>query len=335
MEHGAFLDAVTRGEVPRVVLLHGRDAQLLEDTLMAVSHALGLGASSLDREVLDAQTHDPAAAVRAARTLPWAARLRLVAVRRCQLWPARAGELLRDYLADPSPASCLLLLADEPLGPSRERRSAHWLLSVVPADAVVELPVRRGRALEDWLRRRAAAEGLTVSEEAARLLVQWVGEDGAALLAEVRKAALAGGPDGRTVGVAEVSTVVGEHRVHALWELIAAVERRELGAALRLLDRLLVTEDPLVVLAALTRTVRMLWAIREWHAQGQSVERMARALGRPPRAVEILRGAVAAGSFDRFQGLLRRCWEVERCLKSGGRARAELTALVAELAAGG
>jgi DNA polymerase-3 subunit delta len=334
VDHGAFLRAVTRGEVPRVVLLHGRDAQLLEDALQAVSQALGLGPGSLDREVLDGSRHDPAAAVRAARTLPWTGRMRLVAVRRCHLWPPRSADELRDYVAHPAPASCLLLLADEPLGPSRERRGGHWLLSVVPAHAVVELPVRRGRALEEWLRQRAAAEGLTVSEEAARLLVQWVGEDSATLLAEVRKAAMAGS-DGRTVGVAEVSAVVGEHRAHALWELTAAVERRELGAALRVLDQLLATEDPLAVVAALTRTVRMLWTLREWQAQGQTVERMARALGRPPGAVEALLDAARGQSPERLLGWLRRCWEVERCLKSGGRGRAELTALVAELAGGG
>jgi DNA polymerase III delta subunit len=79
----------------------------------------------------------------------------------------------------------------------------------------------------------------------------------------------------------------------------------------------------------------MLWTLREWHAQGQTVDRMARALGRPPAAVEALVGAAAAQSAERLLGWLRRCWEVERCLKSGGPGRAALAALVAELAGGG
>src|SRR5205085_223754 len=83
-----------------------------------------------------------------------------------------------------------------------------------PAEAAVgSLAMREGRSAEAWLRQRAGAEGLTVSEEAARLLVQWVGDDGDRLLGETRKAALAGGSDNAAVGVKEVTAVVGEHRL--------------------------------------------------------------------------------------------------------------------------
>src|SRR5207244_9053046 len=86
---------------------------------------------------------------------------------------------------------------------------------------------RQGRGLAGWLRQRAAAEGLQVSEEATRLLIEWVGEDGAVLLGEVRKAALAGGADNRSVGVNEVGAIVGERRLADVFELTRAVQRSE------------------------------------------------------------------------------------------------------------
>jgi len=331
----AFFRQLERGRVPPVVLIHGAEGQLLDDALAAVSRRLFAdpGAALFDRQVLDARETDVDAVLLAARTLPVQAPARLVAVRHAQALPARGADALARYAADPSPAACLLLLADEPLGAARDRKP-HWLLQALPAGAVVEAGLRRGRALEEWLRQRAAAEGLVVSEEAARLLAELVGEDGAALLGEARKAALAGGPDNRAVGVSEVAAVVGERRVQATFELVRAIERREVGLALRTLDRLLATEEPLAVLGALVREVRTGWLVREWRARGVPVEEIARRLRpRPPAAVEALVARVGALPPAAFARRLARCWQAEWRLKSGSEPRAELAALVAELAA--
>jgi DNA polymerase-3 subunit delta len=331
MDWTAFVRGVERGQVAAVTLVHGADPQLLDDAVTLVTRAVFPSAEEAahGREVFDGREVSPDAIVRSASTLPLLAGARLVVVRRAQALPAKGSDALVAYAADPNPATRLLLLADEPLGASRDRRTDHWLMGAVPAVGVVTLPARRGRVLEDWLRSRAAAEGLTVSEEAARQVVAWVGDDSAALLGEVRKAALAGGPDNLTVGVREVSAVVGEHRMSGVFDLTRAVERRDAGLALRTLERLLATEEPVLLLALLTREVRTAWTVRDLRARGQTVDQIARLLRRPPGAVEAI--AAAEGGAETFAWKLERCWEVERRLKSGGEAPAELAALVAEL----
>lgn len=337
MDEIALLRLLDRGSWPPVLVVHGADAQALDDVLARIDRQLfgEPSAATFDRQLFDARASDVATVLHAALTVPVLAPRRLVAVRHAQAWPAREAPALARYAAAPSPTTVLLLLADEPLGPSRERPGPHWLLGAVPAAGQVEVGVRRGRALEDWLRQRAQAEGLTVTEEAARLLVQMVGEDGARLLGEARKAALAGGPDNRTVGVREVESVVGEQRVSALFDLTRAIERREVGAALRTLDRLLATEEPLLVLAALTREARAAWMAREAQQRGVPAAEIARRLRRPPPVVEALLAALAGESARGLAHRLRRCWQAEWRLKSGGEPRAELTALVTELCRGG
>jgi DNA polymerase-3 subunit delta len=253
---------------------------------------------------------------------------RLVAVRHCQALAVKGMDVLAEYCARPNPTACLLLLADESLAAARDRKD-HWLLGAVPAGAIVGLLARQGAALEQWLRRRATGEGITVSEEAARLLVQWVGDDSAALLGEVRKAALAGGPENRTVGVKEVSAVVGEHRVSGVFDLTRAVERRDVGLALRTLESLLATEEPMLLLAMLSREVRTAWTIREWLKRGQSIEQIARTLRRPLPAVQAHASARESPATEASR--LRRCWAAETRLKSGGDPRGELSALVVAL----
>lgn len=333
MDYTAFLRSAAQGEVPAVTLVHGADAQLSDDALAAATRGLFPDPAQVifGREVIDARETGADAIVSAAMSLPLMTAARLIVVRHCQALPPKGGEPLVAYLADPNPSTRLLLLADEPLGPSRERKE-HWLLRAVAPGAALELPARRGRALEDWLRRRALTEGLTVSDEAARLLVQWVGEDSAALLGEVRKAALAGGSANQTVGVREVTAVVGEHRLSGVFDLTRAVERRDLGQALRTLDQLLATEEPMLLLTLLTREVRTAWTVGEWREQGRPVEEIARVLRRPPAVVEAIAGR-GVGSRAALARRLRRCWEVEWRLKSGGEPRAEMAALVTEMCA--
>lgn len=335
MDPTAFLRSVERGQIPPVALVHGADVQLLDDLLAAVSRALFPDPSQavFDREILDGREVSVDSLVSAALTLPFGAAARLVIVRHCQALAAKGGEALGRYVASPNPAAVLLLLADESLRANRDRKSDHWLLGAVPAAGVVEPQARRGRALEEWLRQRAHLDGLTVSEGAARLLVQWVGDDPALLFGEVRKAALAGGPDNREVGEAEVRAVVGEHRVSGIFDLTRALERRDLALALRTLDGLLTTEEPMLLIAMLTREVRTAWSAQLWRRAGQPVDQIARMLRRPPAAVEALLASLGAESPASLGEKLRRCWEVERALKSSGEPRAELALLVSELCA--
>lgn len=333
MDYTAFVQAAGRGQPPPLALLHGTDAQLLDDALAAVTRGLFTDASqvALGREVLEGGEVSADDVVRAASTLPFMTAMRLVAVRRCQALPARGAEALAAYTRDPNPSSCLLLLADEPLGASRDRRADHWLLGAVPAGAQVPLPAREGRTLETWLRQRAAAEGLNVSEEAARLLVQWVGDDAASVLGETRKAALAGGPDNATVGVKEVTAVVGEHRLSGVFDLTRAVQRRDAGLALRTLDRLLTTEEPVRLLALLVADVRATMTIADLASRGQGVDQIARVVRKPAPVVDAISRGPASAPAPVLLRRLERCWETERRVKSNGDPRAELTALVLDL----
>ena len=84
------------------------------------------------------------------------------------------------------------------------------------------------------------------------------------------------------------------------------------------------------MLVLLTRDLRVAWAVRTLVERGQSPPEVARALRLPPAVVEVLgRGDPAA----RLAEKLRRCWQVEQQVKSGGEPRAELTVLVADLCA--
>ena len=316
------------------MLLHGPEPILLDDVLALVSRALFPDASSaaFGREVLDARDTSADVIARSAATLPFLGGRRLVAVRHVEALAARGAEALTQYLASPSASTCLLLLAGESLRADRERRTDHWLLKAVPPGAVIDVSPRKGRDLERWVQQRAAAEGLQLTDEAARLLRQFMGDDMTAVLGEARKAALAGGPENHRVGEEEVAAVVGRRRLSGVFDLTRAIEAGQRDTALRVLDDLLASgEEPMRLLALLVTHVRQTWAMKESIQRGQGTEQIARTLRRPPGVVEALRTRVAGVSTEELARRLERCWRVEWRLKSGGVPRAELAALVASL----
>lgn len=330
MDYAGFLRAVDAGQAPPVALLHGPEPFLLDDAVARFSRALfpDPSALSLSREVFEAREAGAEAIVQSALMLPWTGSRRLVVVRGVGGLSAKQGEPLAAYLKSPNPSTVLLLLAAAAL------EGSHWLLKALPPAAIVSALPPVGRQLVSWLSARAQADGFDLGEEAAMLLVELSGDDLAQLLGEVEKAALAGGPENRRVGVAEVRAVVGEHRLHGIFELTRALSRRDAAAALALLESLLSAgEDPLGVLAMLGREVRAAWQAAEGLRRGRAPEEIARGLGRPPAAAAALvqrAQALAPGAAARQ---LRRCWEAERRLKLGGAPRSELSLLIADLCA--
>ena len=331
MDYTVFLREVAKGQVPPVVLLHGPEPLLLEDAVGCVTQALFPGSSDLSllRETLDLKEVAVESVVQSALTLPWMGTRRLVVVRSADGLGARQGERLATYLRSPNPATALLLLAATPLAPS------HWLLGVVPRSDVVAALRPSGGQLTAWLRERARTAGIALDADAATLLVDLCGDDLTQLWGEVEKAALAGGPDNRRVGVAEVRAVVGEHRLRHIFDLTRALALGDAGAALPLCESLQnAGEDPLAVLAMLAREVRAAWQVTEGLRAGRREEEIARDLRRPPAAAAALIKRARSLPPGAATRLLRRAWETERRLKLGGAPRAELSLLIADLCVG-
>jgi len=295
VQYSEWLRQIEQGQVTPVVLLNGPDSFLIEEAVARITRLVCPDPAllAMSREVLETREAGPDGIVRAADTLPWGAPRRLVIARGVEALGTKQAEPLVEYLRSPNPSTVLVLCVLQPLAPS------HWLLNVVsagsPPGSTVEIPQLTGRALAAWLRSRASAEGLELSDEAAQLLITLVGDDPAALAGEVVKAAIGGGEQNHRVGIAEVRAVVGEHRSREVFELTRAVEQKDAGVALPLLERLLAAgEEPMRILAILSGQAR--------------------------------RQAASAAPLR-----LARCWQAERRLKLGGPPRPELVLLVADL----
>ena len=235
--------------------------------------------------------------------LPWASARRLVVARGVEGLGAKQGESLAAYVRAPNPTTVLLLLAGQSLAPS------HWLMQAVPAGIERRRSVPlAGRQLVAWLRARARADGFELDEDAAELLIELSGNDLTRLRGEVEKAALAGGPDNRRVGVAEVRAVVGEHRLRHIFDLTRALVRgrqRPLRSGCWSCCSM-----PGRIRSAcsrmLGREVRALWQAAEGLRRGRREDEIARVLRRPPAAATAVIERARAMAPGRARALARR-----------------------------
>ncbi len=331
MDYAGFLKAADAGTPPPVALLYGPEPFLLEDAVTRVTRALfpAGGDLALSREILESRDAGVEGIVQAALLLPWTGPRRLVVAKGIEELGARAAEPLAGYCRAPNPSTVLMLLAPQALPPT------HWLGKAVPRALAIGVQAPTGGQLVAWLRARARAEGIELTEDAAALLVQLAGDDLTHLHGEVEKAALAGGADNRRVGTAEVRLVVGETRAGHVFDLTRALVERDRGAALALLGTMLgAGEDPFALLGMLAREARAAWRAADGLRAGRAEDEIARGLGRPPAAAAAMIERARGLGPDRAAFQLRRCWEAERRLKLGGAPRPELSLLIADLCAG-
>jgi len=102
---------------------------------------------------------------------------------------------------------------------------------------MVEFQPPRHEGLEKWVRDRAAAREIAISNEAVSLMAEYVGGDLWQMSNEIEKLAVHAG--GRPIEAEAVRALVSTARESTVFELVDAVMERRLDAALAHLERLL------------------------------------------------------------------------------------------------
>ena len=326
MDVFGFARALAEGRVAPVYLFVGPEALLIREALDQLTRTIlpDPGLSDLNRQLFRGGDDSAEVIVEALGGLPFLAERRLVIVRNVEKLPAKDADRLAEYIKRPNPSSCLALVAET----ADMRRP---LFRAVPESALVEARPLGARTLPVWLRQRARAAGAELTPEAATLLVELAGEETAVLAGELEKAMLYAGEG--PVGVEEVRAVLGVERIRSIFELTNALVRRDVGAAVSMVGKLLtVGEEPLGLLGMVTRELRFIWQVKRWTEDGKSAEEIARLARRPAAVMEATLARAQATPAGELRRGLHRCWQVEARLKSGTPSpRMELERLLYEV----
>ena len=241
---------------------------------------------------------------------------RLVIVQVVERWRKADVDAIAAYLRDPVRGAVLALAAEElPRG-----------------SALVNLAEKHGRllrydvpkpsSLHSWARAELERLGVSADADAARALVELVGDDTVALASELEK--LAAWADGEPVGRAEVEQLATPGREAAAWALTDAWGARDLPALLEACDLALEKKEPFLLAVGLAAHVGRVRAAQALAEQGLRTREVAAKLKMKEYPARKALQHAERYSRDELDSALVRFAELDAAIKGASRLSGEL-----------
>ena len=250
---------------------------------------------------------------------------RLVVVEAVERWKAADLKALEDYLKRPAPTTVLALVGDE------VKRDSALAKAVTKAGEllVYDLP-KRGRKVDlpSWVAAQLRERGVLVDPDAARAIVELVGENADELATEVDK--LATWANGERIGEREVAELVPARAEVPPFDLTDAWGRRDVAAALAASERLVERSGDgsrdvfLRVSGLLTAHIGRVRDCQELAAEGVPPAAAAERLKRNRFYVQKLYEQAANFSPDELADAVVRLAQLDLALKGGSKLPGEL-----------
>ena len=305
-------------ELKPVYLITGRERPKIQRALRRLLDRIGDDATEL-LSAHEASADDAIASCNSLGLLGGGGRL--VVVEEVDRWKAAETKVVTAYLANPAPDTVLALVAAE-----LKKDSALAKACAKAGDILVyDVPKRR---LPEWVAKQFSDRGVSVDPEAARLLVEVVGEDPEELASEADKIATWAGDE--PVGTREIELLASGSAEVPGYELTDAWGRRDLAAALASCQTLLERSgDPV------SRTVPMLIGMLVAHVgrvrdcqtfaeEGLTAREAASRLKRHPFYVEKLYAQARNYGPDELRDAVVRLAELDHAVKGGSRLAVDL-----------
>jgi len=311
-------------ELAAVYLITGTDRPKVTRALRRLRDRVGEAATEI-LSALEASADDVTAACNALGL--FTVERRLVIVEHVERWKAADVKALESYLKGPAPTTVLTLVGED------VKRDSALGKAVAKAGEILvyDLPKRpRGRKADfaGWVETQLKERGVLIDPDAARSLVELVGEDANELATEVDK--LATWASGERIGEREILNLVPARAETPPFDLTDAWGRRDVAATLAASERIVersgdATRDVLLrVTGLLTAHVSRVRDCRRLDAEGVPPAAAADRLKRNRYYVQKLYDQVGNFSDDELDEAIVRLAQLDLALKGGSKLPGEL-----------
>ena len=327
-----LIQKIEKGAIDPVYFIYGEETFFHTEILAALNRQLITDDNrEFNLETFDAKSCAVSDWLGGAKTFSFMGGTKLVIVHNLQEADFKDAEIesLLSYLADPAPGTCLVMIADR----IDKRKKPFKTLATL--QGAIECLAPNEAMLTGWLKKRAQSQGYRLSNEAARIMVNRVGNKVGFLACELDKALTYAG-ESLEVSEEVVAEVVGEIKMENVFALTEALKEKNAGEALRLLhNQLEHSEEPLKILGTIAWQFRLIWEVKQYQRKKLPAVKIAEKMATKLFIVE--KALKHTGNFTINQ--LRKGFELltqaDRELKGSGRnPRLILESLVLSLCSG-
>jgi DNA polymerase-3 subunit delta len=269
-------------------------------------------------ELLGAESVSGADAVAAMNALGLFGSGRLVVVEGVEAWKKADAEAIAAYLRRPAPGAVLALVADEVL------RDTALLDVVGKAGEVLRYDIPKPKDPSVWVRSELERLGVQASEDAARRLVEIVGDDVGVLALEIDKLATWAG--GEAIGPPEVELLaVAAGGESPGWVLSDAWGNRDVAGVLAACEAELDEGvEPFLIAVRLAAQVGLVRTVQALALEGLSSREIAGRLKKHEFRVRKALGHAERHSTQDLDLTIVRLAELDAALKGASRLSSEL-----------
>lgn len=269
-----------------------------------------LGDLSFNYDEFNGETAEGGSIVAACNTIPFASPVRMVRIKDADKLKKADSEELVAYLQSPNDSTVLLLEAEKLAKTTR----LYKAVAAFGKNAIIDCAAPKRAELPRLVRSMAVGHGITITDGAARLLVELAGEDTVRLDAELGKIALAHvGSDAVTEH--EVSGLVARTTEVKPWDFLDAMSARNAKRTLVCLSRMS-SVSPHSLIAMSTGRIRELICAKTLvnRREGRAI---AAALGKRDWQVKHHSEWAARFTESELRAAILAARDTERAMKSG------------------
>ena len=241
---------------------------------------------------------------------------RLIVVEGVERWRKADIEAITAYLSDPVPGAVLALVAGETL------RGDTLAKAVSSVGQVLAFDAPKPRDLPSWVRAQFEARGATIDADAARALVEIVGDDLAALTTEADKIATwaAGGPLQR----GDIEALATPAREATAWAITDAWGERDLPTLLAATEAELERREPFGISTRLAAHVGLVRSVQLLAAEDLPTREIAKRLNLHEFRVKKALGHAKHYADDELDAAVVRLAALDAAIKGASRLSGEL-----------
>lgn len=311
---------VQAGRVAPVYFMYGTELFLMEDLIQDIL-SVTLSDEERDMNVSSYSLTDVPieTALEEAETVPFFGSKRVVILKDAALFTSQKLDVehdvkrLEQYILNPVPETVLLIMA--PYEKLDERKKITKLIK--KESIVLEAkPLDEGEA-KAWLSSLASELQVEVDEKAIDTLLGMTGLRLTQLASEMNKLALYVG-EGGIIRSEDVTLLVAKTLDQNIFDLIDFAINQRTHQALSLYHELLKQkEEPLKLLALLTRQFRIMYQVKELGRRGYTPNQMAKPLKIHPYVAKLAGKKAASMSDQLLYSLIEKAADTEFAIKSG------------------
>jgi DNA polymerase-3 subunit delta len=322
---------------PVVYILRGDDREAIESHIHSFYANLGTpDMAEMNTNRLEGKIADMNDLRSAALALPFLTTRRLVVLEDAlKMVEGEEGKELRSGFIDllnKLPQSTALVLVVEDFQKNRKvsgvwtlvwekLNEKHWLIKwaeVAGSRAlVVDCPLPNARHMVNWIRKKAADLGGTLTSKAALLLADYVGSNTQRAVQEIVKLLTYVNYD-RPVDEDDVRRLTVQEHQNDIFEMVDALGARDGQTAIELLHHILEEDEIPPIFGMIVRQFRLLLQAREVMEAGGDERELTKTLGLHSFVARKISGQIKHFSLAELEAIYQMLHEMDLAMKTGG-----------------